>query len=121
MLDIEHETLMQMCRLSLTGGECNHTESMAPLICNTANTDYGRLVELKADLFIITHYVVREDPHALTAHWEAFHWTDEYDKIRVDCGSEFLHVYLHENYRESTLENVERLVLAWMKTQEEEL
>lgn len=113
MIDQSHETLMQICRLSLTGGECNHTESMAPLICNTANTDYGRLVELKADLFIVTHLAVVNDHEVM--------WTDEYDKIRVDAGSEFLHVYLHENYRDSTLENVERLVLAWMKTQEEEL
>jgi hypothetical protein len=112
-MDTQHETLMMACRSWLSGGEWGNSDSLAPLICNTANVDYGRLVELKANLFIVTHLGI--------VNGKEIKWDDEYDKIRVDCGAESMHVYLHENYRESTPENIDRIVLGWMKEQEEML
>lgn len=110
MIDDKYEALMGRQRALLTGGQNNNTDSLAPLLCNTANTDYGKLIALGADLFIVTHL-------AFLGGYETS-WTDEYDKIRVDCGSEYIHVYLHENYRESKPETIEGIVLEWLKKQE---
>ena len=101
----------------LTGGEFDNKNSVAPLISNTVDVDYGKLVDLLGDVHIRTHsFILHNDGKEIFQSW-----TNEYDKIRVDCGDESIHVYLHENYRNSTPENIGDLVLKWMEKQEEEL
>lgn len=108
MIPIEHERLVHDTRMEFTGGFGEYKESMAPLICNTANSDYGRLVEIRG-LILYKH------SRAISGASVMDEWVEEYDKTLVTCGDEFITIYLHQNYRESTPENIGRIALAWIK------
>ena len=118
MMDSKYETLMMACRSMLSGGEWGNTDSLAPLICNPANQNYGKLVELKSsELPLQVDRVVILTKDGVDILFQQ--WTEEYEKVRFDCGGESLHCYMERMFLHSSLDEMEAAVLNWMNQQEE--